>query len=377
MKSYNHLYEQFISDENYYLAVRNATKSKGKKKNSKRRKLAKYYREHPDKMKDSILYYAEHYHSAPHKAITIYDGIRRKQRNIIVPTVREQIVHHMIVNVMKPIFMKGMSEACCGSVPGRGAHYGKRMIEKWIRKDPKGVKYCLKMDISKYFESVPRKILKEKCARVIHDDRFLQVLYAVIDMDDSESGIPIGFYTSQWFANWFLNELDHYIKEELHAPHYARYVDDMVIFGPSKRKLHTMRRDIGNFLNSWLGIEMKMNYQVFRFSFIGRDGKETGRDLDFMGFRFMRNRTIIRKSIFIRMTRKARRLAKKAAKTIYECRQMLSYLGWIDHTDTYGAYLKHIKPFISFRYLKQRISRWQKQMTQKEALAYVNLVSCG
>ena len=218
MKSYNHLYEQYLTEENYRLGVHNATAHKGGKarKNSK----AKWYRTHQDEIKDRIMDCAAHFKGGRHKKITIYDGIRRKQREIVVPNMKEQIVHHMVINIMKPIFMQGMYEHSYGSIPGRGAHSGKKTIEKWIRTRGKDMKYCLKMDIRKYFDSIPHDILKAKLAKIVHDDWFLKILYEIVDTGEGDRGIPIGFYTSQWFANWYLKSLDHYIKEQLHAKYY-------------------------------------------------------------------------------------------------------------------------------------------------------------
>lgn len=84
-----------------------------------------------------------------------------------------------------------------------------------------------------------------------------------------------------------------------------------------------------------------------------------------MGFRFFRNRTTLRRSVMLKATRKAKRMCRKPRKTIYDCRQMLSYLGWIDCTDTYGMYLKRIKPYVSFQNLKRRISERQKAINKK------------
>ena len=372
VKSYNHLYEKFLSEENYYVALKNATRHKNGKK--RKHKLARYYKAHAEELKDQIMACAVDFKSEQHRPILIYDGIHRKQRKIIVPTMKEQIVHHMMVNVLKDIFMKGMYEHSYGSIPDRGVHLGKKRIQKWIRNNPKCIRYCLKMDIRKYYDSIPRKILKDKFAKLIHDEQFLKVLYATIDVDDEERGIPIGFYTSQWFANWYLTELDRYIKDELHAKFYARYVDDMVIFGSNKRKLHLMRMDIENYLETWLGLELKSNWQVFRFEYTDREGRQRGRCLDFMGYQFYRDRTILRRSIYIKMCRKARRISKKEKTTIYDCRQMLSYLGYIKDSDTYNAYKRHIKPFVCFQYLKRRMSSHQLKINKKEELHHV--VSC-
>ena len=224
------------------------------------------------------------------------------------------------------------------------------------------------MDVKKYFDSIPHDILKRKLSEIIHDRAFLNILYEIVDATGTDRGIPIGFYTSQWFANWYLTELDHYIKEVLGVAHYIRYMDDMVIFGGNKRELHEIQRKIEAYLNDRLGLQMKENWQVYLFDYVKKDGSHVGRDLDFMGFRFFRDRTILRKSVMLKATRKARNMAKKVVKTVYDCRQMLSYLGWLDCTDTYDMYKKWIKPNISFQHLKRRVSAYQRKIN-KEAKA--------
>ena len=355
MKSYNHLWERLVSDDNYYLAVENATK--GKTRKNKKHRRARYYREHAAELKDSFLEYVMTYKHQDHKPIEVYDGIRRKKRQIYVPNIEEQILHHMIVNIFKPIFMKSMYEHSYGSIPGRGAHKAKKVIERWIHKNDRHFKYILKMDIKKYFDSVPHDILKRKLAGLIHDDRFLNLLFEIIDTTDV--GIPIGFFTSQWIANWYLTELDHYIKEVLGVKYYVRYMDDMVVAGSNKRKLHRIRCLISEYLERELGLQMKKNWQVYLFDYKGK-----GRDLDFMGFRFFRDRTVLRRTIFLKAMRKARRI-KARGLNIYTARQMLSYLGWFKYTNTYGAYLKYIKPFLSFRTLRRYVSRWDKKHNQE------------
>ena len=191
--------ERYLSIDNYRRAVYNATRRRGK--NKRRRQRAQYIRDHAEEMAPYFLAEAANFRSSPHKPKMIYDGVRRKQRQIVVPSEREQVIHHMVINVLEPIFMRGMYEHSYGSIPGRGGHAAKKRIEKWIRGGGKGVKYVLKMDIKKYYDSVPHDILKRKLSEIIHDHAFLGVLYEVVDANGMDRGIPIGFYTSQWFAN--------------------------------------------------------------------------------------------------------------------------------------------------------------------------------
>lgn len=357
MKSYNHLWEEFISDDNIRLSITNSSRGK------RDRKYVKEIYGNMDKWIPKIRKYAENFCNNFHTPKEIYDGISRKKRVIIVPSYKEQIIHHMAVNVLIPIFMHGMYEHSYGSIPSRGVHKGKKTVEKWIKNDRKNVKYCLKMDIKKYFDSIPHDILKMKFSKIIHDKKFLDLIYELVDVIDN--GIPIGFYTSQWIANWYLRELDHYIKEKLHARYYIRYMDDMVIFGSNKRKLHYFKNEIEEYLEKNLGLHLKDNWQVFRFDYM-KNGIHFGRFLDFMGFRFYRDKTTLRKSIMLKSTRKARKISKKGKPTIYDMRQMISYLGYIDCTNTYQMYKDRIKPYINFRIFKNKISRYDKNRMKEK-----------
>ena len=93
-----------------------------------------------------------------------------------------------------------------------------------------------------------------------------------------------------------------------------------------------------------LGLEFKGDWQLFRFSYTV-NGEDRGRPLDFMGFQFYRNRTVFRKSIMLKAARKARKIHKKSYQgrkpTVRDYRQMMSYLGRIDCTDTCRMCLKH------------------------------------
>lgn len=351
------------------------------KKSKRIKKIIKKHHLSDDALLIESYDWIVNFQNAKHTPIEIYDGVTRKVRTIIVPTMEELIVQHCIVNALKPIFWKGMYEHTYASIPGRGAHRGKKVIEKWIRNDPKNTKYVLKLDIHHFFDCVPHDILERKLALLIHDDQMLNLLYKLIDV--TEQGIPLGFYTSQWLSNWYLQGLDHYIKEQLGAKYYMRYMDDMVIFGSNKKKLHKIRQAIADYLQDNLGLELKGNWQVFRFSYLVPESPgseklvDRGRDLDFMGFRFYRNRTVLRRTIMYKSSRKARRIHKKEKPHIYEVRQMMSYLGWINCTNTYGMYRKWIKPYVSFQNLKRRVSKYDRCDDRNVYLRLVGLYSAN
>ena len=245
-----------------------------------------------------------------------------------------------------------MYQYSCGSIPKRGAHYGQKRIKKWLSSDIKNTKYVFKMDIKHFYESVDKEVLKAMLKRKIKDWQALKLIYTVID--GCEKGLPLGNYTSQWFANFMLTELDHYIKEQLHAKYYMRYMDDIVIFGGNKKELHKMHRAIEQFLRDKLHLRIKENWQVFRLEYKGR-----GRPLDFMGWQFYREKTILRKSIYVRIMRKARRVGKHT--TIKGAQGMISYMGYIQHTDTYGSYRENIRPYVNIGKLKKFVAKQERR----------------
>lgn len=253
-----------------------------------------------------------------------------------------------------------------GSLPKRGAignhkkgsRGGKQAVQRFIRRHPEQCAYYLKIDIKKFFENVSHDILKKQFARIIHDKRFLKVIYTIIDAVPGGRGIPIGFYTSQWFANFYLIGLDHYIVEQLGAPAYYRFMDDMVIFSSDKTYLHHIKILIENYLHIKLELEVNSKWRVQRFA----ASHKNGCFLDFMGFRFYPNKITLRRNLMTRLCRKARRISKKVHTTIYDCRQMLSYKGWLFQTNYFNLYKTRIEPYISFMRLQRQMSQAQRRI---------------
>lgn len=341
MKTYKHLMEQIASEENIRAAILNASKRKRNRKDVV--EVIDNIDYHTKAVQKILLNgtYKPHV-DAP---VVVNEGTHHKVRRIRKPHFKyDQIIHHCIIQVLQPLLTAPMYEYSCGSIPTRGAHYGKKRIEKWLRSDIKNTKYVFKMDIKHFYESVDQDILKAMLARKIKDRQALELINKVID--SCEKGLPLGNYTSQWFANFMLTPLDHYIKEQLHAKYYMRYMDDIVIFGGNKKELHKMHRAIEDYLSTNLNLRIKENWQVFRFEYKGK-----GRPLDFMGWQFYRDKTILRKSIFIRIMRKARKVGKHT--TIKGAQGMISYMGYIKHTDTYLTYARYIRPYVNIGKLKK------------------------
>ena len=172
-------------------------------------------------------------------------------------------------------------------------------------------------------------------------------------------GLPLGFYTSQWFANFYLQDFDHFVKEELNVKYYMRYMDDMVIFGSNKKELHKDKDLMLEFLQENLRVWFKDNWQIFRFDTKGHKG----RFVDFMGFRFYRDHTTMRRSIARKAMILARKLGNQETISVEDARRMMAYYGWIKHTDSYYFMQRYIDPYINFDDLKRIISEDSKRRT--------------
>lgn len=223
-------------------------------------------------------------------------------------------------------------------------HDGVRYIKKIIVRDRKNTKYCLKLDIKKFYPSINKEILKKKFRKVIKCRDTLDLIDLIID--SSKSGVPIGNYTSQWFANFYLQDLDHYIKEQLKIPYYIRYMDDMVLFHRNKKELHKTRIAIQEFLNKE-DLKLKENWQLFKLD---------SRPLDFLGYRFYRGYTTLRRANFLRIKRRVKRVFKKARINYEDASAIISYCGWLNHCNSYSYRQKYIRPYISIKKCKEVVS---------------------
>lgn len=138
-------------------------------------------------------------------------------------------------------------------------------------------------------------------------------------------------------------------------------------FGKNKKELHRMQQEIERFLREKFNLQMKGNWQVFRFDYTEKKtGKRKGRPLDFMGFQFYHDKTILRESIMLSCTRKVNRVAKKEKITWYDATAILSYMGYLSNTDTYDMYLQRVKPYVNVKKLKKIVSKHSKRKEREK-----------
>ena len=366
MKSYKHLFEELLDETNIKLAMLNA--SKGKRDRKDVQEILNNYEEHVKIIKQMLI--EGTFKPKYHKPLLIKDKGSKKVRKIICPDFAyEQIIHHLIILVLEPKFRERFYKFSCSSIFRRGGRYGKKYLEKFIYKNRNNKLYVLKFDICKFFDSISRPVLYEKLKKYIKDEKFLSLLHKIIFYDLSLTGIPLGYFTSQWLSNFYLTEMDFYIKHTLKIKGYFRYADDCVLVDTNKNKLHRALTKLRKYLKTQK-LRIKDDWQIFRFSYVASDGVERGRFIDFMGFKFYHNRTTIRKRILYNIRKRCNKLYKKWKYKKYinwfnSC-QIISQLGWFKDTDSYTYFLNYIKPKVKFNKCKRLIRKHYKECSTKQ-----------
>ena len=171
------------------------------------------------------------------------------------------VVHWAIMQVIEPIWLSNFTRDTYSCIRGRGIHPLLYKLRRDLKADPEGTRYCLKIDVRKFYPSIDHEIMKQVIRRKLKDARLLALLDGIVD--SAENGVPIGNYLSQFFANLYLSELDHVIKEEMDIRYYYRFADDIVLLDGDKGKLHGTLVFINHYLNNERALSKKPNYQVF------------------------------------------------------------------------------------------------------------------
>lgn len=382
MKEYKYLYQKMLDEENIRKAYKKLRKGKTKRKEiiyidanidmevRAMRKMIENTKPPDVKIEHPELAYRP---CKRNPKIIFENG---KQRKIYMPEIHEQWLHHIIVLVLEPIITSTSYRFSCGSFPKRGAHYGKKQILKWIRSGD-GIRNFAKIDIRHFYDNIRINILMRELSIRIKDGWFLYIIR--LCLDGFKKGIPLGFYISQWLANYILEPLDSFVTEKLGIKKFIRYMDDMVFYDNAKKRLRTAVAKIMMFIGRRFRLKLKRTFQVCRFYYEGK--RKIGRPLDFMGFMFYRNKTILRKSIMIEATRTAKKLKteKEAGRGYFakHVKAMLSYIGWFSCTNTYDCYLKYIKPCVNIGKLKKIVSKLDRRKNQNETVERRTLLNAA
>ncbi|MBO6130568.1 MAG: group II intron reverse transcriptase domain-containing protein [Treponema sp.] len=184
-----------------------------------------------------------------------------KERLITAAPFKDRIAHHAIINVLEPLFERQFIFHTYACRKGKGTHAAIRYAKTFCRKGM----YFLKLDVRKYFDSIDHGILKERLYRLTNEGAVNDLFRKIIDSYTSpkaqelgvKKGIPIGNLTSQFFANLYLSDADHYILEVLRADGYVRYMDDMLVFSKDFGHLKNLHKKLAVYFGKNLDLELK------------------------------------------------------------------------------------------------------------------------
>jgi hypothetical protein len=286
MRRHNNLFSKIVDIDNLILAYKKARKGKTKKSFVIRfDKNAEARIKNIQEMLINNSFKTSNYHTK-----WVYEP--KKRLIYVLPFSPDRIVQHAIMNIVEPIWDKLLISDSYACRIGKGMHKGSKRCMEFVRK----YKYCLKCDISKFYPSINHDTLfniiqhKVKCSRTLQ--LFKEIIYSI----PGGKNVPIGNYTSQWFGNLYLNELDQYLKHVWKVKPYIRYCDDFVSFSDSKVFLNELATAIKEFCRDKLQLTLS-KCDLFLVT----------QGVDFLGYRHFPKYILLRKST-------AKRVQKRLAK---------------------------------------------------------------
>lgn len=338
MKRYDNLWHQIINWENLLLAARYAQKGKRFRPN------VLEFNYHLEQELFTLQSELENqtYQPGKYKTFYIYDP---KPRLISAAPYRDRVVHHALCNIIIPLMEKSFINDTYANRLGYGTHRALKRFTKFARSN----RYVLQCDVRKYFPSIDHEILKNiirckiKCLQTLglieliidnsnsQDSNFQEIAIEYFPGDDlltpvmRPHGLPIGNLTSQFFANFYLNDFDHFVKEELRAKKYLRYVDDFAIFSDNYQFLVTAKTEIEKYLAS---LRLKLHpikSQLFATCY----------GANFVGFRVLPDRVRVRNDNLKKGRLRLKKLQKDVAKNKISPDKMMNSL------QSWQAHLKH------------------------------------
>jgi len=321
MKRHGNLFGKIVETDNIYLAYKKARKGKGWQDTVKR------FERNLDENITSIqqLLISKTYITSDYTERTIYEP---KQRIIYkLPFNPDRIIQHAIMNVVEPIWDNLMIHDSYSCRKGKGIHAASKRTSEFIRHIYPG--YCLKMDIRKFYPSINHEIMFNIVQQNIKCRNTLELFEDIIYSIPNGKNIPIGNYTSQWLGNLYMNELDQFLKHEMHVNHYIRYCDDFLILHKDKKYLHELADIIESFVDHELDMSLSKN-DIFPIS----------HGIDFVGYRHFKNHILVRKSTANRIKQRLSNLPMRLSdgeitKDQYRS-TIASTLGWLQWSNSHN-----------------------------------------
>ncbi|MCL2414958.1 MAG: reverse transcriptase domain-containing protein [Bacteroidales bacterium] len=311
MKRAGNLIEKIADLDNLYLAYYKTNKGKQTKKE------ALDYRQNLQSqivlLREQIL--SGNISTGNYHYFKIYDP---KERLICAASFPERVLHHAIMNICHPFFEKTLIFDTYATRIDKGIY---KALEK-AKKAMHNYQYVAKLDFRKYFDSIPHEILRQKLATKFKDKQLLALFDKIIDSYcvTKGFGVPIGNLTSQYFANFYLSEYDHFIKEKLKIKIYLRYMDDMLLFSNNKEEL---KQQLIAIYQQAENLQLTLKPVVLN---------KTQQGISFLGYKLYPHKILLNRTSKLRFKTKFGTYQNCLNKTI-----------WDDKT-----YQQHIMPLLSF-----------------------------
>jgi len=328
MKRYGNLYDEITDYQNLVLAHLKARRGKGyytdvKKINSN----PGYYL---NRIQETLI--NKTYKTSRYTIKAIHEP---KERLIFkLPYYPDRIVHHAIMSVLQPIWDRTFILDVYSAIPDRGIHAGLLKLRKFLR-DENNTRYCLKFDISKFYPSVNHDILLQLIEHKIKCKDTMWLLEEIVRSPGGSTNIPIGNYLSQYFANIYLNEFDHWLKEQCGARRYIRYGDDGVILDSDRSYLVNLKFQIEKYLRDKLVLQINPKSRIIKVDTQG---------IDFLGYRTYRSYTLLRKSSAKKLKNRVEAIVARPEEfgPQYIVSSIVSMLGWLNYCNSYNLSNKYI-----------------------------------
>lgn len=362
-KTYRHTYDLICDRDNIQAAIFAAAKGK------RRKKPVQYALSHIDETVErihDILVNHRRYLPSPRNAHEINDGIRTKRRIIVHPTFTEQIIDHCIIQVLQPHFVGRFFRWSCGSIPGRGQEGMIKHLMAKVRKHQDKVKYYAILDVGKCFDTIDADALYGEICKYEADPETLALLKYKIESNEirlrdgtvRKGGVPIGVFTSPWFANIALNRVDHCFKDDNALYILVRFMDDMFVAHGNRRQLKRAIDDATKVLAGF-GLKWKTKPVIRKWAY-GDIGK-----IRFCGVQITRETCEVRDTVYLRAVRTVNRIARKLAEkkrvTWYDAAKVISYGGRFEAFGSWNAFGKNVlQGKIKYSWARQKVAAHDK-----------------
>ena len=266
-----------------------------------------------------------------------------KERLIQALPYKDRIVHQWYVEeFIKPHIVPKFINTTFACIENRGTHAATSEVQRQMRifKRNYGDFWVLKCDIRRFFYSIDPYVLFEIMKKYISDPDLLwltQILIFNGPVSTSKVGIPIGNYTSQFFANIYLNELDQYVRRTLKIKYYTRYMDDFILLFKTKKECIYYKKLIEEFLHKYLHLELndKSRYYPYKMG------------VNFCGYRIFTTHSLLRLSSKKKIKRNVKKWNKQYHENClnvpYALQSINSWLGHSSHCNSFKLQQKILK----------------------------------